>query len=196
MKDVWNRPYFRDPRTGINRFTINDDGAWELRHPELMKIDPDDFQFVAEFLTDGDFGVRFPEDDEQTKEAVAQCVSAWETAEKLGLDDMLELIAEKVKFLSWDNADALTWAIIVYRTSGPVLPAHEAMRDWISGYLAHHFWTYIKDETMHSVFRKRIRKLPELERDIFVKRSQSLATGAEPDEDQESDEDDGNDDDL
>ena len=109
---------------------------------------------------------------------------------------MLEHVAEKVKFLEWDDADALTWGIIVYRSSGPVLHAHEMMREWIAGYLAHHFWSYIKDDTLHNIFRKRLRSLPELERDVFAKRAERLATGAEPDEDAESDEDELDDKDL
>lgn len=188
-KDLWDRPYFQDTRTGTNHFGLNADNTWELRHPQLVNIDSEDFQFVAEYLIDGDFGLRQPENQEQTKEAIAQCVSAWETGEKLGMDDMLEHIAEKIKFLEWDNEDVLTLAILIYRSSGPSLHAHEVMKDWVSSYLAHHFWVYIKDDTIGEYFRKRMRRLPELERDVFVKRAHSLTTGAEPDEDRKNDDD-------
>lgn len=187
-KDVWGRPYFQDSRTGINHFTLNDDNIWELRHPQLAHVQLDDFQFIAEYLTDGEFGLRNPDGPDQNKEAIAQCVSAWDTAEKLYMDDMLEYIAEKVGFLQWDNEDVLTLAILVYRTDGPSLHAHDMMKDWISAFLAHHFWAYIKDETIGHYFRKRLRRLPELERDVFEKRAASLRTGADPDEDVESDE--------
>jgi hypothetical protein len=113
---------------------------WELNYPQLDQVAIEDFQFAAEYLTDGDFGLRQPE-THQMKEAIAQCVSAWETANQLNMDDMLEHIAEKVKFLEWDNEDVLTLAILVYRVQGPLLDAHNNMRDWISSYLAHHFWT-------------------------------------------------------
>jgi hypothetical protein len=187
-KDVWNRPYFQDSRTGVNHFRLAEDNTWELRHPQLAHIELDDFQFIAEYLTDGEFGLRNPEGPDQNKEAIAQCVSAWETAETLSMNDMLEHISEKVKFLEWDNEDVLTLAILVYRSSGPSLHAHEMMKDWISGFLAHHFWTYIKDEAIGHYFRKRLRRLPELERDVFEKRATSLRTGADLDEDVESDE--------
>jgi hypothetical protein len=188
MKDVWDRSYFRDSRAGTNHFDLNKDGMWELRHPQLVNINIEDFQFIAEFLTDDGFGLRQPETHEQMKEAIAQCVSAWATAEKLNMDDMLEHIAEKVKFLEWDHEDVLTLSILVYRAPSPSLDAHNTMRDWISSYLSHHFWSYIKDEAIGHFFRKRLRMLPELERDVFAKRAQSLTTDADPDEDEESDE--------
>jgi hypothetical protein len=188
-KDVWGRSYFQDTRTGTNHFRLNEKNIWELHHPQLVNINHEDFQFIAEYLTDGRFGLRYPEGKEQMKESIAQCASAWETAEKLGMDDMLEHIAEKVHYLDWDNEDVLTIAIIIYRSSGPSLHAHGLMKDWIAEFLAHHFWTYIKDENIGHYFRKRLRLLPELERDVFVKRADSLTKGTEFDEDHESDED-------
>jgi hypothetical protein len=194
---VWDLPYFRDSRAGTNHFILADDGIWELRHPQLAKINTEDFQYVAEFLTTKGFGVRQPETSEQTKMAIAECASAWQTAEKLNMDDLLEHIAQKVQYLLWDNEDVLTMAIIVYRTPGPTLHAHGTMRDWISSLLAHHFWAYIKDDNIGQFFRKRMRRLKELERDVFVKRAKFLTTGAEPDEDEESEEEDlGDDGDL
>jgi hypothetical protein len=189
-KDVWDRPYFKDTRTGINYFTFNEENNWELRHPCFSRIEVDDFQFVAEYLTDGAFGVRHPEGAEN-KDAIAQCVSAWETAEKIGMADLLEHIAEKVKYIEWDNEDVLSLAILIYRTSGPgpIPHAHEMMRDWISTYLAYHYWGYIKADALRNIFIKRLRNLPELERDVTVKRGQDLAIGAEADENAESDED-------
>jgi hypothetical protein len=186
---VWDRPYFRDSRTGTNRFELGEDNIWELRHPELATIDVEDFQFVAEFLTDDDFGVRIPDTPEQNKEAIAQCVTAWEAGEKLGMDDLLEHIAEKVQYLEWDKEDVLTLAIMVYRTLGPALPAHTTMREYLSSLMAHHFWSYVKDDVVGPYFRKRLRRLPEMERDVLEKRAEILRKGEEPDEDEESDED-------
>jgi hypothetical protein len=187
-KDVWDRPYFQDSLSGRNHFHLNAENMWELHHDQLATIDLEDFRFVAEYLTDGDFGHRSPEGKDQMKESIAQCVSAWITGEKLGIDDMLEHIAEKVQYLDWDNEDVLTIAIMIYRSPSPVLHAHESMRKWVSGLLAHHFWTYIKDEGIGHIFRKRLRMLPELERDVFVARAEILMRGAEIDSDQESDE--------
>jgi hypothetical protein len=188
-KDVWDRPYFQDSRSGRNHFHLNDDNMWELHHDALATIELEDFRFVAEFLTDGAFGHRSPEGKDQMKESTAQCFSAWATGEKLGMDDMLEHIAEKVHYLDWDNEEVLTMAIMIYRSSSPVLHAHDMMRKWVSGLLAHHFWTYVKDEGIGNVFRKRMRMLPELERDVFIARAESLTRGAEVDSDLESDED-------
>lgn len=185
---VWDRPYFNDPRSGTNRFVFIKDNVWELRHPGLASMDVDDFQFVAEYLTDGGFGLRAAEDDDQNHEAIAQCVSAWDAGEKLGMNDLLDHIADKVNYLRWGIEDVLTLAFIVYRAPGLPLPASETLREWISGYMAHHFWEYVKDDNIGNYFRKRIRGMPQLERDVFVKRAALLTSRAEMDEDQESDE--------
>jgi hypothetical protein len=195
-KDVWDRPCFRDSRMGINYFYTNEDNVWELRHPQLSTITTADFQFVAEYLTDESFGIRLPDTPEETKEAIAQCVAAWEAAEKLGMDDMLDHIADKVKFFEWDNEDILILAIVIYRSEGPTLPAHTALREWTSSSLAHHFWTYIRDETVGPLFRKRLRKIPELERDVFMTRGELMKNGAELEEDEESNEGELGDDDA
>lgn len=185
---LWDRPYFRDFRSGLDRFRLTEDNIYQLDHPELAKLDPADFQFLAEYLTDGDFGLRNPlEGPEQTKEAIAQCVSAWEAGDKLGMFDLLEHIVDKVQFFEWDNADVLILAVIIYRTPDPPTTAHEDMRNWISSYLAQHFWTYIRDETMGHLFRRKLRAMPELEREVFEKRAVMLATGAELSDDEGSD---------
>ncbi|KAH7400568.1 hypothetical protein DE146DRAFT_612058 [Phaeosphaeria sp. MPI-PUGE-AT-0046c] len=184
---VWNRPYFREPRSGLNHFTLKDDNIWELNHPELAKLDLADFQFLAEYLAEGEFGLRYPEGPEQTKEVIAQCVSTWEMGDKLGMYDLLEHIVEKVQYFEWDNTDVLIFAVIVYRTPDQPTPAHESMRDWLSGYLAQHFWTYIRDDTIGPLFRQRLKAIPDLERQVFEKRTAMLVSGAELDEDGESD---------
>jgi hypothetical protein len=185
---VWDKPYFQDSRSGTNHFHLDDNGFWELRHPELVNINIEDFGFIAEYLTDEQFGLRHPETTEQKKEAIAQCASAWQTAEKLNMDDLLMHIAEKVEFLEWDNADVLTLAILIYRATGPSFDAHNKMRDWVSSYMAHHYWSFNKDVEIGSIFIKRLRRLPELERDVFVRRGKSLTVGTDLDEDEESEE--------
>jgi hypothetical protein len=104
------------------------------------------------------------------------------------MDDLLMHIAEKVEFLEWDNADVLTLAILIYRATGPSFDAHNKMRDWVSSYMAHHYWSFIKDVEIGSIFIKRLRRLPELERDVFVRRGKSLTVGTDLDEDEESEE--------
>ncbi|KAH3917940.1 hypothetical protein HBI56_178370 [Parastagonospora nodorum] len=189
MNAVWDRPYFQDSRTGINYFRQNEDGIWELHHPQLASITIDDFRFVGEYMEVERFGIRVPDTFEENKEAIAQCVAAWEAAEKLGMDDMLDHIANKVKYLEWDNEDMLIMATFVYRSRDVTLPGHTTIRDWAAKALAQHFWTYIKDANIGSLFRKLLRSLPELERDLFMRRATSLGTGVEMLEDQESDED-------
>ncbi|KAH8732366.1 hypothetical protein GQ44DRAFT_602102 [Phaeosphaeriaceae sp. PMI808] len=193
---LFKRPYFRDQRTGINFFELNQKGIYELRHPQLNNIHVDDFQFVAEFLTSGGFGIRQAEGDVQTQEAIFQCVSAWEAAEKLGAHDMLYHIAVKVQTLAWDDDNLLALANVVYRSSGPAVHAQEELKDahtelkeWISETLAHRFWAIIDDKTIGKRFRRRLKRFPELERNVFSQRAQRLTMGAEMVEDAESDDD-------
>lgn len=187
---VWDRPYFRDPLSGIERFKFNEaDGTYEVEYPELSKLDPADFQFLAEYWTDGDFGVRNPEGPDETKEAIAQCVSAWEAADKLGMFDLLEHIVGKIQFYEWENADVLILAVIIYRSPHEPTEAHQNMRNWISSYLAQHFWTYVRDETMGHLFRRKLKALPELEREVFEKRAVILAAGEDMSDDEGGDDD-------
>lgn len=187
---VWDRPYFRDPLSGTDRFRFNEeDDVYDLAYPELTKLDPADFQFLAEFWTDGDFGLRNPEGPEQTKEAIAQCVSAWEVADKLGFFDLLEHIVEKVQFYEWDNVDVLILAVIIYRSPHEPTEAHLTMRNWISGYLAQQFWSYVRDETLGHLFRRKLKAIPALEREVFEKRAVMLASGDDLSDDEGGDDD-------
>jgi hypothetical protein len=67
-ESVWNRSYFREPKLGINHFNHNGDGMWELQHPALTEIEPEDFVFAAEYLESDGFGHRHPQEGDQTEE--------------------------------------------------------------------------------------------------------------------------------
>lgn len=187
-KDVWDRSYFRNPGAGINYFAMDDEGNWVLRHPKLARITAEDFRFVSDYLTRNDFGIQYPENYDENQKAIAQCVAAYETAENLGMNDMQEHIAEKVKFLEWELTDVLTFAIIIYR-SGPSLHEEDQMRDWASGYIAQHYFAYLKDDAIATVFYKKIRMLKALWKDVLVKLLQITERGDEMEEEQEQESD-------
>jgi len=187
-KDVWDRPYFRNAGAAINYFAMDDEGTWVLRHPKLTSISSEDFRFVSDYLTRDDFGIHYPENPEQNQEAICQCVAAWDVADKLGAADMQDYIAKKVQYIEWELADVLTFAIVIYR-SGPSLLDDDPIRDWVSGYIAQHYFAYLKDETISTAFRKNIRKLRALWKDVLVKLLQIEERGDEMEEEQESDED-------
>jgi hypothetical protein len=189
-KHVWNRNYFRDATAGINYFRLNA-GTWELDYPKLRLIEVADFQYVAEYLTDDAFGIRdLPDTEEEVSLACAQCISAWDTADKLGFNDMLEHIADKVHYLAWDRTDLFPLAVILYRSEGPLLDAHELMRDWTSGCLAQHFWEYNNDPEYAPFFWEHIKELPELHCDLMAKLGEILKKGVEMKEEKEEKEDD------
>ncbi|KAL5118044.1 hypothetical protein ACEQ8H_004030 [Pleosporales sp. CAS-2024a] len=175
---LWNRVYFRDSMTGTNHFALNEQNIWELRHPQLVNMEAQEFRLVAEYLSGDKFGLREPETPDQEDEAIAQCVAAWDAAEKLDMHDMLDEIAHRVEFLAWEDTCLLVFAKKVYSAQGPVLPAHDTVRNWLSGTLAKRFWALEMDPVMGSQFRKYLRRLPELERDVFVKRGVLLTQGA------------------
>src|SRR5689334_14068986 len=74
LKCVWGRPYFLNVTNGINLFDLNDDGSWELKHPGLSSIEPEDFNYVAEYLESDSFGYINPQGEEETNEAFIQII--------------------------------------------------------------------------------------------------------------------------
>ena len=168
---VWNRTYFRDPRYGVNRFDHNDNGMWELRHPALAEIQPDDFVFVAEYLESDGFGHRYPQDGDEMDESFAQCVSAWITAEKLGMSDMMDHVVEKLeRHIEPGMHDVLAFACQVYGSQDTALPSQARLKEYLAMYIAENRLIYLDDDNLNSDFIERLKKLPELERDIIRRR--------------------------
>ena len=189
---VWDRPYFQDQRTGIMHFELKE-GQWLLSHPRLAEIDPEDFDLVAEWLESGQLGHKHPEGEEEVQEAFAQNISAWETALKLGMTDLLDHIVDKLERLApWDMWDIMAFACHVFEETpgGSCLPVQERMKDLLATELAQNFWIYIEDEHLSAGFIQRLKDLPELERDIYERRTAAInarlhAEGNEGDEEDE-----------
>ncbi|CAI9635863.1 hypothetical protein GT037_000922 [Alternaria burnsii] len=174
-ESIWNRPYFRDPRFGINLFDHNDDGIWNLQHPALVEIDPEDFVFAAEYLESGGFGYRYPQDGGEMEEAFAQCVSAWFTAEKLGMSDMMDHVVEKLEgCIEPEMQDVLVFAYQVYVSQNTALPSQVRLKDYLAMCIAENWWIYLDDDNLSSDFIEKVKRLPELERDIYQRRLPAL----------------------
>ncbi|KAJ4350741.1 hypothetical protein N0V95_004473 [Ascochyta clinopodiicola] len=169
---VWERPYFRNTVSAHNYLTPVGENTWELEHPRLSDISPDDFKLVAEFLSDGDFGHRRPQDEEKVAETFAQCISAWQTAELLNMNDLLDHIVMKIKKTQglWDMVDVIAFACSVYQ-SEISLQTHDELKALFSEYIADYFYVYIGDDHLNSHFITRLQQLPELERDVFEKKA-------------------------
>jgi hypothetical protein len=144
---------------------------WELKHPDLVDIEPEDFVFAAEYLESGGFGHRHPQGGKEMEEALAQCTSAWITAEKLGMADLMDDIVEKLERLEQPDLQViLVFASHVYESQDTALLSQEKLKDYLAVYIAEHLWIYLGDDDLRSNFIERLQQLPELERDIYQRR--------------------------
>jgi hypothetical protein len=161
-----------------------------LSHPALVEIEPDDFIFIAEYLESGGFGHRNPEGEDDVQKAFAEMYSAWVTAEKLGMLDLLDHICDKMERLApWDMWDVMVFACHVYKSHGLDFTAQARMKDMLATDIAQNYWIYIEDDHLSTSFIQRLKQLPELERDIYVRRTSALNSQLDPEGDDDEDDD-------
>ncbi|KAI8936897.1 hypothetical protein NX059_006129 [Plenodomus lindquistii] len=173
--DIFDRPYFRDSNSGVMHFTLEDDGIYELKHPSLLDINPDDFALIAQYLESGQLGFVNPQGAEQHDVAFSQIVAAWTVAQTLGMTDLLEHLVEKLGRLAlWDMMHVIFLASTVYSSPGVPLPAEEMMKDKLAGNIAENYWIYVEDDHLSREFIQRLKDLPELDRDVSAKRKALL----------------------
>jgi hypothetical protein len=168
---VWDRPYFRNTISARNYFLPIGDNAWELQHPHLTDIHPDDFKLIAEYLTDNDFGHRHPQGEEQVSETFAHCMSAWRTAELLGMDDLLDHIVEKMEATTedWNMYNVMAFACNLYQPCDYPLDAHDKIKGLLTGYIAEYFFIYIDADDLRAEFLDRLKQSPEFKHDVLIK---------------------------
>lgn len=172
---VWDKPYFRESTAGIMYFSMDDDGMFELKHPSLADIDPDDFTYIAEYLESGQFGYVNPQGAEQENEAFSELVAAWTVAEVLGMADMMEHMIDKLQRMApWDLWHVMLFACNVYTAAGISLPAQDRIKEMLAGNIAENYWIYIEDDYLSAEFVQRLKELPELDRDVTVRRAELL----------------------
>ncbi|KAF3038723.1 hypothetical protein E8E11_003799 [Didymella keratinophila] len=181
--NLWDKPYLRNTLSAKNYIEPIGDNTWELVHPRLVDIAPEDFRWAAEYLSDGDFGHREPETEEEVADSFAQCMSAWRTAELLDMDDMLDHIVDKIRASQpwWDLWNVMAFTVSIYQ-SEVALQAHDELKALFSEYIAELFYIYLEDDHLSSTFTARLKQLPELERDVLKKRSAQLKRRAQPGE--------------
>lgn len=194
---LWNRPYFRGALSGKNYIEPIGDNTWELVHPRLRDITPEDFRWAAEYLSDGDFGHRESETEEEVTETFAQCMSAWRTAETLDMDDLLDHIVDKISVSQplWDLWNVMAFAVSIYQ-SEVALPAHDRLKALFSEYIAELFYVYLEDDHLNGTFTARLKQLPELERDVLNKRLARLEYQAQLGEEEHAVIEEGNEDEI
>lgn len=152
-------------------------------HPRLPEINPEAFNCISEYLTsaDADFGHRSP-DEEDIEDAFAECIVAWKTADVLGMDDLLDHIVNKMRALEpwWNDHIMMLFARNIYQTTDFMTSAHTNMRNVLSSYIAMNFFNYMTEGSeLRNEFVKCLKLLPQLERDIYSKRMESLNTQLE-----------------
>ncbi|KAF2444814.1 hypothetical protein P171DRAFT_283875 [Karstenula rhodostoma CBS 690.94] len=161
--EVEKLPFLSDAKIGC--ISTMEDGTLRLDLQCLKDFDPNDFRFVAEFLSTGQFGHSIV--DEETREAVLQeCVDAWPIADRIVLEDMLDHIVTKVQQAQlqlWEEAWVL--ALLVYETPGTPLGAYKLMKEFLVEMLAANFLEKVYD--YGAVVIDRLRDLPELQRDVY-----------------------------
>lgn len=133
----------------------------------LQDMHPDDFTFAAEYLQTGKFGHQVI-DAENRDRALEQCMAAFLIGDRLGMEDLLEHIADKVGELRpWSLPNVLAFVDTVYMTSFVLLDGQRRMKDMLTEYLADEFYHQVSDP--ESSLRESLEKFPELERDIHRK---------------------------
>lgn len=159
------RPSLSDPKIGC--IITAADGTPKLSSPCLRSFPPDDFRFVAEFLSTGTFGLSVLEDDGLSNGLMfAECVAAWKIADRLVIEDLLDLIVVKIQqTLPWDRDDAWTLAKIVYETEGSPLKAYASMKGLVAEGVADNLLDLAV--TQGEYFVEPLRELPELQRDVY-----------------------------
>ncbi|KAL6706588.1 hypothetical protein ACN47E_005344 [Coniothyrium glycines] len=169
-KSIWNRPYFQEPTHSIMYFHLNENDLYELRHPELAEIDPDDFEFAAEFIESGSFGIKNAETPQDDREAFAEIASAWDVAHKLRMTDLQDHCVEKIEGLaSLDMWDCMGFACCIYDSSGVDNDAQTRLKALLSTQIAENFFFYLKDKDLAKVFIEMFQQRPELRRHVYEK---------------------------
>ncbi|KAF2852879.1 hypothetical protein T440DRAFT_22080 [Plenodomus tracheiphilus IPT5] len=172
---VWDRPYFREANAGIMYFSMDDDDMFELKHPGLANVVPDDFAYIAEYLESDQFGHVNPQGVDQENEAFSQIVAAWTVAEQLGMTDLMDHIIDKLERLApWDLWHVMLFACTVYGSSGLLLPVQDRIKEVLARNIAENYFVFIEDDHLSVDFIQRLKDLPELDRDVTVERAAIL----------------------
>ena len=187
MKNVWDRPYFRSQNHGVNYFDKNDEGIWQLQHPQLHEIQPADFRFIAEYFASDDFGQRHPRTVDEMEEAYDQCVAAWGAAVKLGMHDLMDHIVDKLQRIEEpDLYRTLLFACLVYGAPDTEFLACQQLKDLLATRIAEGWLVYLGDDHVSAEFLEKLKVLPELELDIYERRLPALRERIQQQEDDDT----------
>lgn len=155
--------YLSDAQIGC--ITRMDDGTSRIDLPCLKDFNPEDFKFVAQFLSTGQFGHSVITEDTRA-DVIAECAAAWPIADRMVLEDLLDHIVEKLqKAQPWQPEETWILALMVYETSDTLLKAYTTMKEMLAASLADNFYDMILRHGQG--FLGPLQEIPELKRDIY-----------------------------
>ncbi|KAF1978340.1 hypothetical protein BU23DRAFT_498278 [Bimuria novae-zelandiae CBS 107.79] len=160
--EIEKRPSLSHAQIGC--MTTAEDGTPQLDLPCFRQFDPEDFRYVAEFLSTGTFG-HTSVDESNRDDVFVECAAAWPIADRLVLEDFLDLIVVKVRQTRpWHFEESWALAKIVYQEEGSALDAYVAMKEMLAESIAENFYTMALQ--LGAEFLGPLQQLPELRRDV------------------------------
>ena len=127
----------------------------------LRDILPDDFRLAKDYILNKEFGPLNVETQDQREELFALCGSAWDVAERLGMEGLLRYTIQRLKHSEpWGLLSVLGFATRIYENSGFILETHKLMGDTLSSFIAANYWQYM--EEFGAIFVRRMKDLPDL----------------------------------
>jgi len=149
--------------------------GWRVTKPSFADIDPESFRPVAEFLCTGEFKARSTgptgeplEEEDLKSEAIELYAGAWEVANDLSLDDMMEAIIEKMRATQpWPLVELLIFASRVYSIPSVLafpVEANIEMRSLTSSFISANYNQYLNEH--QETLMEKLQQFPELRRDV------------------------------
>ncbi|ORY14291.1 hypothetical protein BCR34DRAFT_560597 [Clohesyomyces aquaticus] len=169
---VQNRPCFFGANSKLN--LVKKGNGHYFERQSLLRMDPRNFESIAEYLQSGDFGQKVIEHEDDKLELIDGCLETWNVARELGMLDLMEYIEQKMrKSLPWPLDAALSVAERVHRCEDSVDPTEDLLKIMMAEFIAENFLKYL-DETHLRRLRKKFTEFPELEENVHTARSEML----------------------
>lgn len=188
-RDLVDRAYFRSEMTGKCYFEFDKKSKqMRLTHPNLPELSSQHLGYVLEFLTQGTFTLLPPNEDNDPGTPFIQCGSAWEAAELLDMDDMIEHVADKLEteVKPWEMYDVLYFAGRLYDSDVTPYEATERLKAMLVKFIVDRYDEYQGSDELGNSFRNQLKSRRDLEEAIQAKRFGLVASQeASRDEDAE-----------
>lgn len=132
--------------------------GWVMRRPAYQNLNPKNFISIAEYLSVGDFSPRLLDrgtkdvhlenitSPTERQQALIKCAKTWEIAREMLIEELMELLAEKLTALNpWPIHGLLIFAKAVFSVSS-TCDADDHIRESISKYLVANLLAIVQEE--------------------------------------------------